>query len=410
MDIVQMDNNLGSHYISRVYSSGVVILPSLVQYILMQKNLKTYLATDSAMKILAPNVVEWWIDDSGESISYRDAGDSTVVRIPVESVASRISESATLNEPNSKFVIENTSPSSPIPQGEKLSYIDYLTTTQEGLAVTNYAVARSIYGADTVSTHLNLEQRTISWSVNLSRYGSYTFEEVATLALRLALFGNIPSKEAILNSKPYTEPARDKNLQIRFRKEGVTGYGGLNIVVKNPTGAWEIWANGLSVAAFNGLLSSTVVKEDLGGGSTRYKLSKGFTGSDYTFLGGAESITLEKSEGSVDFDLEVITYSSKVKNLKIQGGISEVKLPKGIPTVLTNLDDMFKGCKNFNQDISDWDVSRVVSMNSMFEGCDKFNQDLSSWCVTNIAQKPTNFDLGATVWTLPKPVWGTCPN
>lgn len=410
MDIVQMDNNLGSHYISRVYSSGVVILPSLVQYILMQKNLKTYLATDSAMKILAPDVVEWWIDDSGESISYMDAGDSTIVRIPVESVASRISESATLNEPNSRFVIENTSPSSPIPQGEKLSYIDYLTTTQEGLAVANFAVARSIYGADIVSTWLDLEDRVIAWSVDASRHGVYTFEEVAAMSNRLALFGNIPSKEAILNSKPFILPTTDKNLQVNFRREGVTGYGGLNMVLKNPTGAWEIWANGLSVAGYRGNISEGVVKEDLGGGSTRYKLPQGWTGSSYTFLGGAESITLEKIEGGVNFDLEIVTYSSKVENLKIQGGILEVKLPKGIPAVLTNLDDMFKGCKNFNQDISDWDVSRVVSMNSMFEGCEKFNQDLSSWCVTNITQKPTNFDLGATVWTLPKPVWGTCPN
>lgn len=410
MDIVQMDNNLGSHYISRVYNSGVVILPSLVQYILLQKNLKTYLATDSAMKILAPDVVEWWIDDSGESISYMDAGDSTIVRIPVESVASRISESAALNEPNSRFVIENTSPSSFIPQGEKLGYIDYLTTTQAGLGVATLAVVRSIYGADIVSTWLDLEDRTIAWSVDASRHGSYTFEEVAAWSLRLALFGNEAAKEAILNSKPFIEPAKDKNLLIHFRKEDVSGYGGLDMVLKNPTGAWEIWANGLSVAGYQGNLSEGVVKEDLGGGSTRYKLPQGWYGSIYTFLGGAESITLEKSQGSANFDLEIITYSSKVKNLKIKGGISGVKLPKGIPAVLTNLDDMFKGSVRFDQDISDWDVSGVVSMNSMFEGCGRFNQDLSSWCVTNITQKPTNFDLGATAWTLPKPVWGTCPN
>ena len=36
-------------------------------------------------------------------------------------------------------------------------------------------------------------------------------------------------------------------------------------------------------------------------------------------------------------------------------------------------------------------------------------QDLSSWCVTKIATAPTNFDTNATAWTLPKPVWGTCP-
>jgi hypothetical protein len=48
-------------------------------------------------------------------------------------------------------------------------------------------------------------------------------------------------------------------------------------------------------------------------------------------------------------------------------------------------------------------------MNSMFRGAASFNQDLSRWCVTLIPSTPTWFDAGATSWTLPKPVWGTCP-
>jgi len=48
-------------------------------------------------------------------------------------------------------------------------------------------------------------------------------------------------------------------------------------------------------------------------------------------------------------------------------------------------------------------------MNSMFSLNTVFNQDLSSWCVTNIPTIPTGFDLGATSWVLPRPIWGTCP-
>jgi len=29
--------------------------------------------------------------------------------------------------------------------------------------------------------------------------------------------------------------------------------------------------------------------------------------------------------------------------------------------------------------------------------------------VSNITSKPSNFDIGATSWVLPRPVWGTCP-
>ena len=38
----------------------------------------------------------------------------------------------------------------------------------------------------------------------------------------------------------------------------------------------------------------------------------------------------------------------------------------------------------FNDDISSWDVSNVVSMERMFHGCETFNQDLSYWDVSNV--------------------------
>jgi surface protein len=79
---------------------------------------------------------------------------------------------------------------------------------------------------------------------------------------------------------------------------------------------------------------------------------------------------------------------------------------------VTNMSSMFNGAFAFNQNISSWDVSSVsdrLDMGYMFQNATSFNQDLSSWCVTNIVSNPTDFDSGATAWTLPKPAWGTCP-
>ena len=67
---------------------------------------------------------------------------------------------------------------------------------------------------------------------------------------------------------------------------------------------------------------------------------------------------------------------------------------------------MFSDCFVFNQDISSWDVSSVTDMDDMFFNCSVFNQDLSTWCVQNIPSLPINFDVGATLWILPRPIWG----
>lgn len=76
---------------------------------------------------------------------------------------------------------------------------------------------------------------------------------------------------------------------------------------------------------------------------------------------------------------------------------------------VTNMAFMFADCRAFNQDISGWDVSNVTQMHSMFWAAYKFNQDLSTWCVSNILSYPNGFASEANAWTLPKPVWGTCP-
>jgi len=76
---------------------------------------------------------------------------------------------------------------------------------------------------------------------------------------------------------------------------------------------------------------------------------------------------------------------------------------------VTNMAYMFMSASAFNQDIGGWDVGNVSNMFSMFRFASQFNANLSGWCVSRISTKPLNFDGNAAAWTLPKPVWGTCP-
>ena len=45
---------------------------------------------------------------------------------------------------------------------------------------------------------------------------------------------------------------------------------------------------------------------------------------------------------------------------------------------------IFSYATTFNQDISQWDVSRVASMDWMFGSAVAFNQDLSQWDVSQV--------------------------
>ncbi|ATQ35481.1 hypothetical protein MENTO_v1c03350 [Mesoplasma entomophilum] len=58
---------------------------------------------------------------------------------------------------------------------------------------------------------------------------------------------------------------------------------------------------------------------------------------------------------------------------------SILKISNHLPPQITSLDDMFKGALNFNQDLSEWKVSNVKSLNSTFENATKFNGDLASF-------------------------------
>ena len=77
---------------------------------------------------------------------------------------------------------------------------------------------------------------------------------------------------------------------------------------------------------------------------------------------------------------------------------------------VTNMQGVFLGSLAFNQPIGDWDVSNVTNMNRMFDEAISFNQDISNWCVTNIPSEPTDFSINSPLIETNKPVWGTCPS
>ena len=65
---------------------------------------------------------------------------------------------------------------------------------------------------------------------------------------------------------------------------------------------------------------------------------------------------------------------------------------------------MFKHTK-FNQDISGWNVSKVLDMSEMFFANTSFNQNLSSWNVSNVTNMKemfsyANFNADISGWDI----------
>lgn len=134
-------------------------------------------------------------------------------------------------------------------------------------------------------------------------------------------------------------------------------------------------------------------------------------------------------------EITVDSFGSVIQRMTFDTKDCPITLPVELPPNITSLKNMFYNCggyisditswdttnivsmestfsanSSFNQDISNWNTENVLSMRTAFYNCTSFNQDLSSWCVTKIPVEPDYFDLLAESWTLPRPVWGTCPS
>ena len=77
---------------------------------------------------------------------------------------------------------------------------------------------------------------------------------------------------------------------------------------------------------------------------------------------------------------------------------------------ITDMSNLFKELNiSTNIDISDWDVSNVVTMNYMFQDCENFDCDLSKWDVSNVLNMICMFshcknfkDKGLENWNVSK--------
>jgi surface protein len=81
---------------------------------------------------------------------------------------------------------------------------------------------------------------------------------------------------------------------------------------------------------------------------------------------------------------------------------------------VTNMTAMFVNTisdnSQFNQNIGNWDVSNVTIMDAMFMGANNFNQNLTEWCVSQFNEEPNEFSELSGLIDSNIPLWDTCAN
>ncbi|UUM25774.1 BspA family leucine-rich repeat surface protein [Mycoplasmopsis agalactiae] len=80
-----------------------------------------------------------------------------------------------------------------------------------------------------------------------------------------------------------------------------------------------------------------------------------------------------------------IGYYDDGKTIRVaQMPITVKEVPTELPKEITNLNKMFLGAKEFDQDILSWDLSGVYNTSLMFYKAEKFNQDITKWDTENV--------------------------
>ena len=131
--------------------------------------------------------------------------------------------------------------------------------------------------------------------------------------------------------------------------------------------------------------------------------------SNYALYAGGSGVSFNNSYRGSDTvaKFNLTQWGTGTTSVAFMLGGTVTTVPNELSPSITSTSSMFSYNNLFNQDISEWNVSKVVSMDYMFSLATSFNQDLSGWDVSLIPVEPSNFALLANAWTLPKPKWGT---
>ncbi|SGY87744.1 BspA family leucine-rich repeat surface protein, partial [Moritella viscosa] len=86
--------------------------------------------------------------------------------------------------------------------------------------------------------------------------------------------------------------------------------------------------------------------------------------------------------GIVDGQMYTVVDETMLRKMIADGD----DVTRVVTTNITNMSELFKDNKTFNQNIGYWDTSNVTDMSYMFEGAEAFNQPIGHWNTSNVTR------------------------
>ena len=228
-----------------------------------------------------------------------------------------------------------------------------------------------------------------------------------------------------------TPPVAPTGTPLKYKLTSMVDDTPITISLKTTASDWTIYEDGAVIATAGGVLGTKYTKSITGDtiNITR-KFREDYVGI-FEIYGQLDLVNIShvNVNGTTYCDFNLISFGSDVTNHEFNIQLSTVIVPTTLPGYVTNTRRMFKGCDEFNQNISTWDtvnvtdmsemfseaiafnqpigtwnVSKVTDMGNMFKGCESFNQPIDSWNTANVTDMSYMFE-GCIAFDMPLNTW-----
>ena len=172
---------------------------------------------------------------------------------------------------------------------------------------------------------------------------------------------------------------------------------------------WVVYEGDVVIASSTGILASEYSLTSLEGVITLSRYFPLEYTAEFRVFGSFDTVNiLHKNINSTYCEFNLLDFGSEILHHEFNIQYSTVTVPSTIPNYVTSLRRMFKGCNEFDQNLSGWDTINITNMSQVFEDAAGFNFNLLAWDTSSVTtmsgmfKNATAFDGDISSWDTSK--------